>query len=270
MDGEPPDPWDLPPDPGEPSVDIDPEAATGAYRGRRRAAEGRRTRLVTVASVTATVGAMLVGSGVVVRSLSSPETVPVVPPSVTPALSPSPSPFSPPPPIDEPSPDTGLGTAPEPSPTPSSSGPSPAPSQSPPEPSPESPSPPPVSLVFEAESADRGGDTDVEAAPGASGGAVVDLDGRGEWCLVRFSGVTVDRPGRYDLAIDYLSAWQDTVAWVSVNDGWPEAVGFPETSGNSIATRTVPVDLEAGDNLIVISSPQCDDAPRLDRITVTG
>lgn len=262
------------PDPDEPPVDHDAEAATGAYRGRRRATMGRRTRLLTVVAVTSTVGAVLVGSSVVVRSLASPVTVPVVPPSATPALSASPSPVSPPPPIDEPSPAAGLGTAPEPSPTPTPGPPelSSPPSRQPPASSPEppSPEPPPVSLAIEAEAAGRGGDTEVQSVQSASGGAVVDLDGRGEWCLVRFVGVTVDRPGRYDLAIDYLSGWQDTVAWISVNDGWPDAVGFPETGGNSIGTRTVPVELDAGDNIIVISSPPCDDAPRLDRITVTG
>lgn len=264
------------PDAGEPPADPGAEVATGAYRGRRRATVGRRTRLVTVAAVTMAVGVVLVGSSLVARSLSAPVAVPLVPPSGTPSLSPSPSPVSPPPPIEEPSPAAGLGTAPEPSqpPTPGPPDPpdpSPPPSQRPPDPSPEAPSPdpPPFSLAFEAESGDLSGDTDVVSEPRASGGVVVDLAGSGQWCRVRFTGVAVDRGGRYDLTIHYLSRSGDTAAWVSVNDQWPDAVGFPETGGNSIATRTVRVELDAGDNAIAIFSPSCDDAPRLDRITVT-
>lgn len=253
---------------------VEGDTGNGAYRGRRRATAGRRARLATVAASVAAVGLVLVGSSLVVRSLTAPVAAPVVPPSATPALSPSPSPVPLPPPIDEPSPVAGLGTAPAPSPppTPDPPPPSPPPSEEP-APPPDQPSQDPdepLSLAFEAEAADRAGDTNVVPEQRASGGEVVDLNGSGSWCLVRFPGVAVDRDGWYELTIHYLSRWEDTVAWVSVDDSRPDAVGFQETSGDSVGARTVRVRLDGGgDNVIVISTASCDDAPRLDLITVT-
>jgi hypothetical protein len=272
-DGEPPDPWDMLPEPDEPATS-DEIAHPGAYRGRRRASAGRRTRLAAVAAVVAVVGVVLIGSSLAVRSITAPVAAPVVPPSETPSLSPSPSPL-PPPPIDEPSPVAGLGPAPEPSPPPTLA-PPPEPSapasEEPPDPSPDDPSPSPteaVSLALEAESAELGGGAEVVFEQKASGGEAVDL--RGDWPghNVRFAGVTVDRAGGYELTIHYFSRCCDTTVWVWVNGDFRLAVGLPEPSGNSVGTRTVGVDLDAGGDTIVISAANDEPAPKLDLITVT-
>jgi hypothetical protein len=225
--------------------------------------------------VVAAVGVVLVGSGVLARSLSNPATLPVLPSSPPASVSPSPVVVSSGPGVSQ------LGTAPTPttSPTPSPS-PAPPPSEPPPPPEPEpapaptsaDPDDPPVTVSFEAEDAELSDGVVVQARSNASGGEVVDLRGGSPGFFVRFPDVTVDTAGDYQLILDYTNddSCCETVARVVVNDGSAVVVEFPAPPGNSIGSVGVTVALAAGDNTILVTANPDDSGPDLDRITITG
>jgi hypothetical protein len=268
--------WETLPDP-EAGVRGDDGAGSGRYRGRRRLVTGTRAAKWGTAAVVAAVGVVLVGSGVLARSLSSPVTLPVLPSSPPASVSPSPVVVTSGPGVSQ------LGTAPTPtsSPTPSPP-PAPPPAEPPPQPEPEpAPAPTsadpddppqPVTVSFEAEDAELSGGVVVQARSNASGGEVVDLRGGSPGFFVRFPDVTVDTAGDYQLILNYANddSCCETVARVVVNDGSAVVVEFPPPPGNSIGSVSVTVALAAGDNTILVTANPDDSGPDLDRATITG
>jgi hypothetical protein len=259
----------LPPDP-----DALPDAAddeTAAYEGRRRRADQpsglfRLRRLVwsrlvirprrlfrlrplirprRVAIAAVAVGLLLVGIGVAARLLTADPVSLVGPPP------------TPPPAPDSPDETARLGDAPSASPVPS--------------PPPTSTSPPeePTAVSFEAEAAEPGSHGQVVPLAGASGGQAVKLSGARDGTFVQFSGVSVATSGSYDLTI-FFAAEQDRAGAISVGDGSPASVTFPSPGGEgTLGAVTVPVQLAAGDNTLVIGTSG--GAPLfVDQITITG
>jgi hypothetical protein len=253
----------------------------GRYRGSRRSgrsglASQRRLGLVVLA-----VGAVLIGSGALARTL--PE-LPVRPPGLAgpylvappePGGAGAPDPPAAPttggPPVTPTSPNrpaptapvtAGPPTGPPASPTPTPPGaPSPAPTAT------ATPTEPPEPTSYEAEAAELSGFVTIYQVPEASGGEVVGMIGRQANNYVRFAAVTVDRPGEYALMLYYVSAPQAEGA-VAVNGGEPVTVRFPAMRDwQRVGSVSVPVELVAGPNKIWYGRPD-GPAPALDRITV--
>jgi hypothetical protein len=144
--------------------------------------------------------------------------------------------------------------------------PEPSPSPSPiPAPSPPAGGPGPDS--YEAEAADLGDAARVVEMDDASGGEVVELAGQEDESEVRFTEVTVEEAGVYQLTLYYLSA-PEAQGLVAVNEAPPETVAFPSTgAANAVGSVSLPVELAAGENVISFGIPE-EPAPALDRITV--
>lgn len=240
------------------------------YRGRRRQLAGAGVRVAGTVAVVATVGVVLIGSGVLANYFTEPVGLPVVPPSA----SASPSRSAPAPQGDgapAPAPPNGVARpAVDPTPTPNpTSSPSPSP-ESDPEPAPDPPGP--VSLTFEAEAAVRSDNLDVVPLRSASGEQVVRLFG---WCTchtVRFPEVTVPRAGEYELTIQhgrlrYEGRFSRTALLV-VNDGDPFPVSMRAPRSGEVRAVTVTVRLREGQNTIQIGATSGDPAPNLDLIVV--
>jgi hypothetical protein len=230
--------------------------------------------------VVLAVGAVLIGSGALARTL--PE-LPVRPPGLAgpylvappePAGAGAPDPPAAPatgPPVtptrpDRPAPTApitaGPPTGPPAGPTPTPPGaPSPAPTAT------ATPTEPPEPTSYEAEAAELSGFVTIYQVPEASGGEVVGMIGRQANNYVRFAAVTVDRPGEYALTLYYVSAPQAEGA-VAVNGGEPVTVRFPAMRDwQRVGSVSVPVELVAGPNKIWYGRPD-GPAPALDRITV--
>lgn len=151
-------------------------------------------------------------------------------------------------------------------PEPPSDSPAPSPSPSPipaPGPAPGGPG----SISFEAEAADLGDAARVVEMADASGGEVVALAGPDEESEVRFTEVTVDEAGVYQLTLFYLSQ-PAAEGLVAVNEAAPETVAFPSTGApDAVGFVSLPVELAAGENVISFGIPS-EPAPALDRIAI--
>lgn len=214
-----------------------------SYRGRRRYREARVASPQRVALVAILVGAMLLGIGLMSRTVFGSD----------------PEPLTAPPPLPEHTRAApteaearlGLAPAPEASGQPDQPGggdqeggaTSPGDSTSQPA------SPPRVQADYEAEHATLGGQASTESFEGASGGEVVRLWGSGGH--VEFTGVAVQQAGSFTLTILY-SGGSRTVQ-VSVNgDSVPHTL--PATSDGTIAAASLSIDLVSGGNTIRIST----------------
>jgi len=248
----------------------------GRYRGRRRSRRGAahaagytgyKRRIVLV---VAAVGAVLIGTGALAKTLPDRPVALPAPPSTPPSDGT--------PPAD----DSRLGTAPSPVPA-ATATPTPAP-EPPPPPAPATPEPTappatdppvtaspraPVTLSFEAEAAELSGFVRLFQVEDASRGEVVGMIGLGQTNYVAFTEVAVDIAGEYELTLHYLSA-PDRDGMVAVNDGEPTTVEFPSVGNwSDIGTVTISVELAAGVNEIWFGN-LTGPAPALDRVTVTG
>jgi hypothetical protein len=131
------------------------------------------------------------------------------------------------------------------------------------------PVPEPVTVVYEAEAADLSGFVRLFDVADASGGAVVGMIGLHTSNHVRFSAVTVDTAGAYELTLYYASA-PERQGMVSVNDGELVTIEFPALGdGREVGSVSIPVELAAGANAIWFGNAE-GPAPALDRITVSG
>jgi hypothetical protein len=252
-----------------PTAAIDPtttDPGSDGYRGHRRMDDERVTmrRLFAIAIM---VGALLIGVGLIGRSLA-PDPVTLPNPPVTPEGS------------DEPVDPTGgiarLGPAPTGSPTAS---PAPEPPPTPPDdggptdgpgPMPPTPTTPPTTppiASYEAESASLGGHTKLVSLDAASGGEVVEFTSGSPRASLEHSGVAVGGSGQYRLTIHYFGA-QDRRVEVAINGGPVATVSLPSPADpKTPATVTLSVELAGGANTVRISNG---DGPgvRIDRITI--
>jgi hypothetical protein len=192
-----------------------------------------RRRLVAVA---AAVGAVLVGTGVLVNLVTSAPSGQVAPPTTPPELVATP-----------PGTVSGLGVAPSPAVDP------------------EATAPPPVS--YEAEAAQLGGRAQAYQVDGASGGSAVRGIGMGEDGFVLFRDVDAETSGEHVLTLYYVDSRRGT-ARISVNDGQLVTVHFPSLGGAAVGEVSLRVDLVAGDNTVWFGH-NGNGAPDLDRIVVS-
>lgn len=266
------DPWELLQRGGHP----------GRYRGRRRSGRQPRHGMVGTTSgykrrivvVVAAVGAALVGTGALARTLPDRPVALPAPPSAAPAdvaadpdrsrLGSAPSPTVAVPSTASPAPEPSPPPLPPPA-VPDQTGP---PATNPPTDPPATVAPP-VTLSYDAEAAELSGFVRLFAVEDASRGEVVGMIGTGQANHVRFTEVTVDGAGEYELTLYYVSA-PARDGMVSVNDGEPTTVEFPSVGNwRDIGKVTVPVELAAGTNVIWFGN-LTGPAPALDRITVAG
>lgn len=236
----------------------------GGYRGRRRLATGRGAISPRVVLVGLAVGAVLGGGGALAATLPGPPlSLPAPAPAPPPASSPSQpeaesQPAAVPPRRTPPPPPTAPAATP-----PATAGSAALGSASP------EPSRTPVTLSFEAENAELSGFVRIFPVPDASDGEVVGLIGLHRDSHVRFTRITVDVAGEYELTLCYISP-QDREGVVWVNDEEPVEIEFPGLgSGRELGEVTVPLELVAGENELRFGNPD-GNAPSLDRIMVAG
>ncbi|MHA6759467.1 glycosyl hydrolase 2 galactose-binding domain-containing protein [Streptacidiphilus sp. PAMC 29251] len=119
---------------------------------------------------------------------------------------------------------------------------------------------------YEAEAATLAGGTTITNCSHCSGGKKLSYLGNGG--TATFTGISEPATGSYTLTIYFMSVGQARSATVTVN-GTPQTVNFPETPDyNTVVTKTVTVQRNAGSgNTITFSNPSAG-APNLDRIVV--
>jgi hypothetical protein len=240
------------------------------YRGQRRAGGHPVTprRLVAVAIM---VGALLIGVGLMSRSVAPDPVTLLAPPPTPPELAsveptsaagtarlvPGPTgeaqpngagePSGPPAPAPAPPPGGGSGPAP------------PAPTTA--------PSTPPIAS-YEAENANRGAHTEIREVAGASGGRVVEFTtGSPNQATVEHPDVSAGAAGTYRLTIHYLTHTTRSVT-VSVNGGPDTAVSLPAPGdAETVGAVTLSVHLGAGANTVLIRNGG-GPGLRLDRVSI--
>ena len=120
-------------------------------------------------------------------------------------------------------------------------------------------------VSYEAEAATLAGGTTITNCAHCSGGKKLSYLGNGG--TATFSGITEPAAGSYTLTVYFMSVGQARTAVLTVN-GAAQTVSFPETPDyNTVVTKTVTVQLNAGNNTIEFSNPSAG-APNLDRIVV--
>lgn len=129
--------------------------------------------------------------------------------------------------------------------------------------------PPPGPTPYEAESPANtvAGGARIADCSACSGGKKVGYVGAGG--TLTFNGVTVAKPGTYDVTIAYLDG-EGRQADVSVDGATPTTVRFAPTGGfDTVGTMTVALPLAAGSNTIEFADPAAY-APDFDRIFVAA
>ncbi|MFC1413414.1 ricin-type beta-trefoil lectin domain protein [Streptacidiphilus sp. N1-12] len=143
----------------------------------------------------------------------------------------------------------------------------PPPTTAPPTTTPPTTTPPTGGNVsYEAEAATLAGGTTITSCAHCSGGKKLSYLGNGG--TATFTGVSEPAAGSYTLTIYFMSVGQARTATVTAN-GVNQTVSFPETPDyNTVVTKTITVQLNAGNtNTIEFSNPSAG-APNLDRIVV--
>ncbi|GAA1506479.1 hypothetical protein GCM10009827_020290 [Dactylosporangium maewongense] len=106
----------------------------------------------------------------------------------------------------------------------------------------------------------------VREVSSASGGRAV--TGVGNNRVLTFTGVTAERPGEATVTVAYLST-EDRSCWLRTGRGNWQQVRFPASGGwDRVATVTLTVRLETGQNTIEAGNTTGRWCPDLDRITV--
>ena len=156
----------------------------------------------------------------------------------------------------------------------SATGPAPT-SAAPSEPAPPPPSPgtspsatgtPAKTIEAEATANRRPGEMTVREVSTASGGRAV--TGVGNNRALAFTGVTAQRPGEATVTVAYLST-EDRSCWLRAGRGTWQQVRFPASGAwDQVATVTLTVRLEAGQNTVEAGNTTGRWCPDLDRITV--
>jgi hypothetical protein len=239
-----------------------------AYRGHRRAAGDDRLPLRRAIAVAIMVGALLIGVGVMARSVSGPEGLPGPPPTPDGQVEPTSgtarlvaAPTG--------SPESPESTTGAPAPTPPAGDEDPS-EESTPEPTPPTPTTPPTTppiASYESEDGDLNRPhTQVVSRDDASGGRVVQFTTGSPMGSVTHQDVTVGTSGRYRLTIFYFTGESRSVHVIvnGVGNGITLAPpGDPDTAG----AVTLSIELTSGANTIEIVN---DDAQglQLDRITI--
>ncbi|MET7417488.1 hypothetical protein [Dactylosporangium sp. NPDC005555] len=112
----------------------------------------------------------------------------------------------------------------------------------------------------------RPGQMTVREVSSASGGRAV--TGVGNNRVLEFTGVTAQRSGEATVTVAYLST-EDRSCWLRAGRGNWQQVRFPASGGwDRVATVTLTVRLEAGQNTIEAGNTTGRWCPDLDRITV--
>jgi chitodextrinase len=120
-------------------------------------------------------------------------------------------------------------------------------------------------VSYEGENATLAGGTTITSCAHCSGGKKLSYLGNGG--TATFGNVTEPTTGSYTMTVYYLSVGSNKSAVITVN-GTPQTVTFTQTPDyNTIASKTVTVQLNAGTNTIEFSNPSAG-APNLDRILV--
>jgi hypothetical protein len=231
-----------------------------AYRGHRRAAGDDRLPLRRAIAVAIMVGALLIGVGVMARSVSGPEGLPGPPPTPDGQVEPT-------------SGTARLVAAPTGSPE-STGAPAPTPpagddpsEEGTPEPTPPTPTTPPTTAPiasYESEDAELGSHARVQDHESASNGRVVEFTSGSPMAWVEHSDVTPGSSGRYRLTIVYFADSTQQVT-VMVN-GIGTEVGLPAPDDpDSAGAVTLSVELSAGANTVRIVAGR---GVYLDRITI--
>ncbi|MEV4509599.1 hypothetical protein AB0K00_11645 [Dactylosporangium sp. NPDC049525] len=150
---------------------------------------------------------------------------------------------------------------------PSASAPPPSPSTSAsPGTSPGATGTPAKTIEAEAAANRRPGQMTVREVSTASGGRAV--TGVGNNRVLEFTGVTAQRAGEVTVTVAYLST-EDRSCWLRTGRGNWQQVRFPASGGwDRVATVTLTVRLEAGQNTIEAGNTTGRWCPDLDRITV--
>lgn len=121
---------------------------------------------------------------------------------------------------------------------------------------------------YEAESAVNtlSGNAAVYDCANCSGGKKVGYLGNGSGTL-QFNNITVDKAGRYQMKIYYLTADERWI-YCSVNGGSGQRIQIPVTSGsfNNVRTATVEITLQRGNNSLKFY--HSDWAPDIDQIAI--
>jgi hypothetical protein len=247
----------------------DPDDDNEAYRGQRRAG-GHPVTLRRLFAVSIMVGALLIGVGLMSRSMAPDPAMLLAPPPTPPELA-----------QVEPTPATGTarlvpGPTGDAEPTVPAPAPAPSPDDNPPPGSGSGPTPPtpttapttPPIASYEAEDANRGNHTEIVEVAGASGGRVVAFTtGSPNQATVEHPDVSAGAAGTYRLTIHYLTHTTRSVT-LSVNGGPDTVVSLaPPGDAETVGTVTLSVHLVAGANTVLIrngSGPGL----RLDRISI--
>ncbi|MEU0559941.1 hypothetical protein [Dactylosporangium sp. NPDC006015] len=243
------------------------ELGPPAYTGRRRAGIGGQPRFVFAAvlvllALVALLLRVMAGGGDRPEAQATIEppgpVVPVEPGSAaaqTTAAAASPSAKA--------SHSASPSSSPKPSTTPSASLQPPAPSASV---SPSAAGTAATTVEAEAAANRRPSQMTVREVSSASGGRAV--TGVGNNRVLTFTGVTAERPGEATVTVAYLST-EDRSCWLRTGRGNWQQVRFPASGGwDRVATVTLTVRLETGQNTIEAGNTTGRWCPDLDRITV--
>jgi hypothetical protein len=241
------------------------EVGPPAYTGKRRAGIDAQPRfvfaavLVVVALVVLLLRSMAGGSPQPRAEVSIEPPAPVVPAgqspaTATPAATRSPSAR----PSHTPSGAVTSGAAP--------SAPASVPASASAPTSPSATGTSPKTIEAEAAANRRPSQMTVREVSTASGGRAV--TGVGNNRVLEFTGVTAQHPGDVTLTVAYLST-EDRSCWLRAGRGNWQQVGFPASGAwDRVATVTLTVRLEAGQNTIEAGNTTGRWCPDLDRITV--
>ena len=130
--------------------------------------------------------------------------------------------------------------------------------------------PAPTFITYEAEGAQLAGTAGFNYSTRASGGAYVGSFGAGPANTITFNNVTAPAAGTYQLEIDYVTDGPRTV-YVSINGGTPLQLTFNGNNWYDPVPYVLPVQLDAGTNIIVFSNPNPTGyAPGIDVIIVSN
>ncbi|MFC5006980.1 hypothetical protein ACFPIJ_55365 [Dactylosporangium cerinum] len=233
------------------------EVGPPAYTGRRRAGQPRYVFvavLVVVALVALLLRTITGGGGTPhpQAEVSFEAPAPVVPPVESAAAATSAAANSP-----SARPSRSVTSAP------ASSNPPPAQS---PSTSPSAGGTPAKTIEAEAPANRRPGQMTVREVSTASGGRAV--TGVGNNRVLEFTGVTAARPGEVTVTVAYLST-EERSCWLRAGGGTWQQVRFPASGAwDRVATVTLTVRLNAGQNTIEAGNTTGRWCPDLDRITV--
>ena len=127
---------------------------------------------------------------------------------------------------------------------------------------------PPPSQVYEAEAGVLSGSASVASCSNCSGGNKVGNLGIGANNTLTINNISVEKAGTYQMEIDSMTVGARALTYW-VNGGLPQTLNVSGGSFNIPASTTVPVQLNAGMNIVQFGNPTSY-PPDMDRIVISG